>query len=44
MIGEDEVSYLMRVLTIEGSGQTIGPLTCTLIKHVGHQHGYLFVR
>jgi hypothetical protein len=37
MIGEDEESYLRRVLTAEGSGQTIGPLARTLIKHVGHQ-------
>jgi hypothetical protein len=41
MIGEDEESYLRRrVLTIEGSGQTIGPPAQTLIKHVGHQLRY----
>jgi hypothetical protein len=43
MIGEDEKSYLRRrILTAKGSRQTIGPLSRTLIKHVGHQPGYLF--
>jgi hypothetical protein len=45
IIKEDKDSYLRRrVLTAEGSRQTIRPLTRTLIKHVGYQPGYLFGR